>query len=104
MRDLRNQLAESLDEAEWEWLIPHAKRDAVLVVDPQLDLLDVGVAIANDNTTSVENWINRQLLTKPSLVKLGEWNNERSKQFKTLIIQPYVLIQEKNPATAAFIC
>jgi hypothetical protein len=104
MSDLRDQLAENLDEAEWEWLIPHAKRDAVLVVDTQLDLLDVGVAIANDNTASVEDWINRQLLTKPSLVKLGEWNNDRSKWFKTLIIQPYVLIQEKNAAAAAFIC
>jgi hypothetical protein len=104
MSDLRDQLAENLDEAEWEWLIPHAKRDAVLVVDTQLDLLDVGVAIANDNTASVEDWINRQLLTKPSLVKLGEWNNDRSKWFKTLIIQPYVLIQEKNAAAAAFSC
>jgi len=104
MSDLRAALAESLDEAEWEWLIPHAKRDAVLVVDTQLDLLDVGVAIANDNTASVEDWINRQLLTKPSLVKLGEWNNDRSKWFKTLIIQPYVLIQEKNAAAAAFSC
>jgi len=40
--DLRAELVENLDEAEWEWLIPHVKRDAVFVVAPDLDLLDVG--------------------------------------------------------------
>ncbi|NET54233.1 MAG: DUF2288 family protein, partial [Merismopedia sp. SIO2A8] len=31
MQDLRTQLAEALDEAAWEWLVPHAKRDVVVV-------------------------------------------------------------------------
>ncbi|NEQ85947.1 MAG: DUF2288 domain-containing protein, partial [Moorea sp. SIO2I5] len=51
--DLRVQLAESLDETTWDLLIPHVKRDAVLVVNEGLDLLDVGVAIANDDVLSV---------------------------------------------------
>jgi len=29
MSDLRAELTEILDEAEWEWLIPHVQRDAV---------------------------------------------------------------------------
>jgi hypothetical protein len=95
MSDLKDELLESLDEAEWDWLIPHAQRDAVIVVSENLDLVDVGEAIANDNTTSVQNWIDKQLLTKPSPLQLGEWNSNPSKRFNTLIIQPYVLVQEK---------
>jgi len=94
MENLRAVLAESLDEAEWEWLIPHVRRDAVVVVAEQMDLLDVGVAIASDNVTSVQQWIDQQLIYKPSATQLSDWNSDRNKRFNTLIVQPYVLVQE----------
>ena len=94
MQNLRAELAENLDRAEWEWLIPHAQRDAVLIVAPQLDLIDVGVAIASDNVASVQHWIGEQLISKPSPTQLSDWNGDRTKRFNTLIVQPYVLIQE----------
>lgn len=94
MEELRAELAESVDEAEWNWLIPHVKRDAVIVVAAQLDLLDVGVAIATDNTASVQNWIDEQLLHKPSTTQISDWNGDRTKRFNSLIVQPFVLIQE----------
>jgi hypothetical protein len=95
MPDLRAELTQNLDEAEWEWLIPHVQRDAVIVVANGLDLLDVGVAIAGDNLGDVQNWIDEALLAKPSTAQLGEWNSDRTKRFNTLIVQPYVLIQEQ---------
>lgn len=97
MSDLRAELTEILDEAEWEWLIPHVQRDAVILVAPELNLVDVGVAIASDNIPSVQQWIDEQLITKPTIVQVGEWNGElrqRDKRFHTLIVQPYVLVQE----------
>jgi hypothetical protein len=94
MADLRAELTEILDEAEWEWLIPHVQRDAVIVVTPNLDLLDVAVAIASDNIALVDQWIDQQLIAKPSVEQMGEWNSDRNKRFQTLIIQPYVLVQE----------
>ena len=93
MQDLRAQLAETLDEAEWEWLIPHAKRDALVLVAEQLDLIDVGVAIASDDVAIVQNWISEALIAKPSLDQLSDWNSDRTKRFNTLIVQPYVLVQ-----------
>jgi len=98
MSDLRAKLAESLDEAEWNWLIPHVQRDAVVVVAAQLDLLEVGVAIASDNASSIQRWIGEQLIHKPSPTQLSDWNGNRAKRFNTLIVQPYVLVQE--PAAA----
>jgi hypothetical protein len=94
MQDLRAELAESLDEAELDWLKPHLQRDAVVVVNPQLDLLDVGVALANDDVVSVQHWISEQLLHKPFAQQLSDWNKDQTKRFHALIVQPYVLIQE----------
>ncbi|NJN85873.1 MAG: DUF2288 family protein [Leptolyngbyaceae cyanobacterium SL_7_1] len=93
MQELRDALAERLDEAEWEWLAPHARRSALFVVDGDLDLLDVGVAIANDNVSSVERWIHQQLLYKPSQQQLSDWESDRSQRFRALIVQPFVLVQ-----------
>ncbi len=95
MSDLRAELAETLDEAEWNWLAPHAKRDTVIVVEGGLDLLDVGVAIANDNVALVQGWIATAKIHKPSSEQLSEWNGNQTKRFQALIVQPYVLVQEQ---------
>lgn len=94
MSDLRAEITESLDQSEWEWLIPHVKRDAVILVTQGLNLVDVGLAIASDNIPEVQQWIDEQLITKPSPEQLGEWNDNPTKRFDTLIVQPYVLVQE----------
>ncbi|MFB8790911.1 MAG: DUF2288 family protein [Potamolinea sp.] len=94
MQDLREQLTEAVDEASWEWLIPHAKRDVVVVVSTGLELLDVGMAIANDDMLSVQHWISEQLLHKPLPEQLTAWNGEPAKKFQALIVQPYVLVKE----------
>ncbi len=96
MQDLRTQLAESLDEAEFEWLKPHIRRDVVVVVNSELDLLDVAVAIASDDVSSVQHWISEQLLHKPLPDELADWNSDQTKRFQALIVQPYVLVQESS--------
>lgn len=94
MQDLRAELAESLDEAQLDWLKPHIQRDMVVVVAPGLDLLDVGVAIARDDVSSVQHWISEQLLHKPFPEQLADWNADQTIRFQALIVQPYVLVQE----------
>ena len=94
MSDIKADLTACLDEAAWEWLQPHAKRDVVIVVVPPLELVDVGAAIASDDTTTVTRWINEQQIQKPSAEQLTAWNEEPKKRFQALIVQPYVLIQE----------
>jgi hypothetical protein len=94
MKDLREQLAEILDEAELEWLKPHIQKDAVIIVVPELDLLDVGVAIASDDTQKIQHWIGEQLLAKPSPEILNRWNANPQQKFQAIIIQPYILVKE----------
>ncbi len=96
MSDLRDELKETVDEAEWDWLMPHEERGAVIVVAEGLDLVEVGVAIANDNVTSVQHWIGECLIYKPSDEQKAIWNQNQKKRFNALIVQPYVLVQEKT--------
>jgi len=91
-KDLRQNLTEALDEAQLDWLRPHLARDVVIWVDPCLDLVEVGVAIAADQSGSVRRWIEEQFLIKPSLKEVARWGEE--KRFKALIVQPYILIQD----------
>lgn len=95
MPDLRAELAENLDEAEWEWLKPHIARDVVVVVNEDLDLLDVGEAIASDRVSTVQHWISEQLIAKPSPEQILAWN-QLGKRFKALIVQPFVLVQAQS--------
>ncbi|MEO0375277.1 MAG: DUF2288 domain-containing protein [Cyanobacteria bacterium P01_A01_bin.17] len=92
MSDTRTQLADELADIEWRDIIPHSQRDAVIVVTPSLDMLDVGMALANDEVQSVQHLISEQLIYKPSEQELSDWNGEPQKMFQALIVQPFVLI------------
>lgn len=96
MEDIRARLKENLDVAQWDWLIPHVKRDALVVVTPQLDLLDVGVAIASDNVSSVQRWISEALIYKPSPEQISNWNQNSTKKFDAIIVDPFVVVQESS--------
>jgi hypothetical protein len=92
MTSIEAQLAEERADIEWEALIPHSRRDSIIFVHEGLDLVQVGVAIAQDNTAQVEVWIAEQLIQKPTAEQLSEWNQHPKQPFSTLIVQPYVLI------------
>lgn len=92
--ELRAQLTELLDEAELDWLKPHLHKDAVVIVNAGLDLIEVGVAIAQDDTQAVQRWIGEQLVLKPSTADLERWNSNETQKFRAIIVQPYVLVQE----------
>ncbi|MGV2829063.1 DUF2288 domain-containing protein [Myxosarcina sp. GI1(2024)] len=94
MSDLQARLKQDLAHIAWKELLPHAKRDALVIVDPKLNLVEVGAAIARDNSNLVRDWIDTQAIGKPSSQQLTCWNREPQKQFATLIVQPFVIVQE----------
>ncbi|MFL5815313.1 MAG: DUF2288 domain-containing protein [Bdellovibrionia bacterium] len=94
-KDLKTTLEESLDQAEWNWIAPHAERQAVVVVSQDLNIIEVGIKIAEDDAKTVQDWIGRELLSKPSPTQVRTWEQNPGKRFSTLVVQPYVLIQEK---------
>ncbi|MDJ0648684.1 MAG: DUF2288 domain-containing protein [Xenococcaceae cyanobacterium MO_188.B19] len=96
MSDIKTKLQEDIATIGWQDILPHAKRDAVIVVNPNLDLVIVGEAIANDNSSLVRNWIEQAQIAKPSTEQLTQWNNKPETQFNTLIVQPFVIVQKSS--------
>jgi len=89
--NVRADLAEMVDVALWEWLSPHAARARVILVGANLDLVDVGVALTEDNTKLVQSWIEDGWLRHPTAEELSAWNENKEKEFTSLVIPPFVL-------------
>lgn len=85
----------SVEEGEWSWLKPHLARGALFLVGPDLSLFDVGNAIANDTSGSVQKWIQKGQLARPSTEQVEKWDAVPTQIFSFLIVQPYVFVQEK---------
>lgn len=96
MSDLKAQLQEQVAPMDWKDLIPHAQRDAIIVVDRDLDIIEVGYAIAEDKTELVQRWISEQLIQKPTVEQLSLWNQNKTDKFQTIIVNPFVLISPIN--------
>ncbi len=90
----KEELALNIDEAQWQWLKPHLERGALITVAAALDLAEAGERIAADDAESLTAWITSGKVGKPTAEKIEEWDREPGKKFLTLIISPYVLIQE----------
>jgi hypothetical protein len=91
---MRDSLAASVGPVHFSDLRAHLARGAVIIVDRSLDILDVGVAIAKDDKDVVAAWIDKGLLTKPSLEELARWEKIEDARWESLVVAPYVLVKE----------
>lgn len=92
-RVTREELSKQVDLAKWSWILPHAAKDAVILVASSTDFLDACLWIANNETLMVQDAIATQVLRKPSEKELKDWSSNRELQFQTLVLAPYVVIQ-----------
>lgn len=90
----KEELALNIDEAQWQWLKPHLERGALITVAAALDLAEAGERIAADDAESLAAWITSGKVGKPTEEDIADWDKSPGKKFLTLIISPYVLIQE----------
>ena len=93
MSNSRKDLEEMVDVALWEWLSPHAARARVILVGAKLDLVDVGIALTEDNTQVVQAWIEDGWLRHPTSEELSAWNENKEKEFTSLVVPPFVLVR-----------
>ena len=83
-----------LAEVSWRELRIHMQRDAIIIVSTELDLVAVGVAVADDDKAQVETWVASGQLSKPIEKQLESWEQEPAKRFQMLIVQPFILVQD----------
>ena len=93
MDEIRRQLQEELDTADWRALRTQLRRDSVILVAPELDLVEVAWCVAKDHSAEVSGWIDAGRLRKPAVEELAAWERELEKPFRMLIVAPYVLVQ-----------
>jgi hypothetical protein len=95
MTPTREELMLAVNEADWHGLRAHLERGGLILVAGDLDIVDVGLSVANDDAAAVGGWIEAQKLNKPTAEQIAAWAGFREKLFYCLIVSPYVLIQEK---------
>lgn len=95
--DLKTQLQDDLAMVEWKSLEMHIKEDRLIIVDSELDLIEVAIAVIEDNTSKVQELIHCGKLRKPAIEEIELWAQLPDKEiFKVLIAQPYVLTQVES--------
>ena len=92
--DKTAELAAQIDRARWDWLKAHNERGGLIIVDRTLDLAEVGERLAADDAALVGRWMASRLLSKPAAEDIAGWNGAPDREFRVLIISPFVLMQE----------
>lgn len=95
--EIRERLRRDLAEVGWEDLRAHARRDALILVDVGIDLVDAAVAVAGDDRERVAAWIASGALYKPTRELLEAWEVCPTPLFLVALLQPYVLAQPRSP-------
>ncbi|MCA9566718.1 MAG: DUF2288 family protein [Myxococcales bacterium] len=93
MDDVREKLRAEVLACRWADLEPHHTRGGLLLVRPDLDLLEAGVALATDRTDRVEIWLTVGRLGRPNGPAVADLT-ARDPRFQVVIVQPWVLAQE----------
>ena len=93
--EMRKTFETDLAVVEWRVVRAHVARDSVILVDPHLDLVDVAVAVAGDDTARVESWIAEGRLAKPDRERLDYLETRPDTSFRLLIARPFLLAQEE---------
>lgn len=97
MSSLRTDLQDMVDMAEWSWLKQLAQQGKLVMVTAKLDLVDVGLALAEDDSKVVKQWLDDGWIYRPTEAQIAFWDQQENPKFSSLIIQPFVL--SKEPAS-----
>lgn len=93
--DLKEKLSKDVLDTNWEPLARHFARGTVYMLDEDLDLIEVGEAMATDNVAQIKRWLDDGLLCPPTPEEATLFAKNDDILFKMLIIEPYVLVQRR---------
>jgi len=79
----------------WSELVRHFARGVVVKVAPELDLVKVAVAMAQDRSDEIESWSRAGQIQRASDDDARDWH-EQQRVFWAVVVAPWVLVQEIN--------
>jgi hypothetical protein len=79
----------------WHDLQTHYARGALVIVAPELDLVEVAVQLGLDNTVSFQAWIEAGKIAAPSEAQALTWYEENPELW-AVVAAPWVLVQKRD--------
>lgn len=77
----------------WPELQRHFARGVIIIVSPQLDLIEVAQSLVNNDANQIENLIKSAHLTRANDEHAHDWQT-RDPLFWAVVVAPWVLVQE----------
>ena len=69
--------------------------NSLIYVSDELDLVDVAIAVANDDKASVEQWMQINQVSVANDAQAKRWHAEDATLW-AVVIRPFVLVQENT--------
>lgn len=89
---LREELSRSTGWLRWGELARHFARGVVLVVSPQLELLEAARVMAVDDRATFAFWLGRGLVAAATDDHARFWEKQNS-ELLAIVVAPWVLVQ-----------
>ncbi|MFS0755776.1 DUF2288 domain-containing protein [Noviherbaspirillum sp. 1P10PC] len=90
--ELRRRLNSETSKLRWTELQRHYAGGNVIAVDNSLDLIEVAVGIAQDDTESVKKWMADGRLAKLGEIQAAAWL-QADVELWAVVVKPWVLVQ-----------
>ena len=90
---VREKLRAEVAAVPWQELVPHCARGGLLLLSPQVDLLDAAEAIARDDRAWAAEGLTAGLLGWSTEADTKGFEADATKRFQCVIVQPFVLAQ-----------
>ncbi len=89
---IRGKLNSETARIPWRELQRYFAGGYTLLVDQQLDLIEVGYQLQQDNSALVGEWLQQELLRQVSNQQARQWYNDDAELW-ACVVKPWVLIQ-----------
>lgn len=92
---LRTTLNQETSRIAWKELLRFFAAGTVIAVGKGLDLIEVAVEIAKDNTAQIEQWMSQGKIGKVSDAQAKTWL-ETDATLWAVVVRPWILVQQTN--------
>lgn len=91
--ELRQKINLETGQLTWAELQKYYAKGNVIIVNPELDLIDAAAKFAEDDKAVVQDWIQSETIKRALDEDAIQWN-ERDSSFWTVVVAPWILVQE----------
>lgn len=93
--DIFTRLAGETGRIPWRELAPFFARGQLIAVTPELDLVAVATAFAEDDSAKVSEWMKQARVARVDDRQAAVWQ-ELDQELWAVVVRPWILVQAVN--------